>query len=127
VKNKEGKSSLDLIVEWLTVEGNFNRWRSSDTSKRDVAEIIATYLKDNGFPNRDWKGVEQQITSLEKRFREALQWQEQTGQGIMDEAEAKQKAQDEQNSDDEEDDYIGAARNETEGKQKWCVLSCNDY
>ena len=52
-KNKDGKSSLDLIVEWLTVKGNFNQWRSSDTSKRDVAEEIAKFLKDNRFPNRE--------------------------------------------------------------------------
>ena len=114
LKNQDGKSSLDLIVEWLTVEGNFNRWRSSETSKRDVAEEIAGFLKDNGFPNQDWKGVKQQITGLEKKFREALQWQEQTGQGIMDEAETRQTAEEDMGLYEVEDN-IGAARSETEG------------
>jgi len=105
---------LDLIVEWLTVKGNFNQWRSSDTSKRDVAEEIAKFLKDNRFPNREWKGVEQQVTGLEKKFREALLWQKQTGQGILDEAEATQAAQEGTELDNDED-HIGAAKNETEG------------
>ena len=58
--------------------------------------------------------MEQQVTGLEKKFREALLWQKQTGQGILDEAEATQAAQEGTELDNDED-HIGAAKNETEG------------
>ncbi|EFP74158.1 uncharacterized protein PGTG_00114 [Puccinia graminis f. sp. tritici CRL 75-36-700-3] len=55
-------------------------------SKREVCELINQYLIDNGGESRLWCGIEQQVTTLEKKFRDALAWQDQTGQGILDEA-----------------------------------------
>ncbi|KAI7946673.1 hypothetical protein MJO29_011200 [Puccinia striiformis f. sp. tritici] len=39
--NADGLSTLDLIVNWLTTEGNYELWRSGRQSKRDVAEMIS--------------------------------------------------------------------------------------
>jgi hypothetical protein len=64
-KNDKGKLELDLIVDWLTVEGNYQMWRSSEMSKRDVCEEVLIYLAKNGFEDqgRNWKGVEQQVNT----------------------------------------------------------------
>jgi hypothetical protein len=63
-KNDDNKSELDLIVDWLTVEGNYQKWRLSEMSKRDVCKQVLTYLSQNGFEDqqRDWRGVEQQVS-----------------------------------------------------------------
>jgi hypothetical protein len=63
-KNTNGKSELDVIVDWLTVEGNYQKWRGGDMSKRDVCEEVLIYLAKNGFEDqaRNWKGVEQQVS-----------------------------------------------------------------
>ncbi|PLW35781.1 hypothetical protein PCASD_15685 [Puccinia coronata f. sp. avenae] len=61
-KNDNDKSELDLIVGWLMVEGNYQKWRSSEMSKRDVCKLVLIYLSQNGFEDqqRNWRGVEQQ-------------------------------------------------------------------
>ncbi|POW07257.1 hypothetical protein PSHT_10009 [Puccinia striiformis] len=113
-KCRDGLSTLNLIVEWLTVEGNYNLWRNDTVSKREVDEVIVKYIIENGGGKRKWEGVDQQITNLEKKFRAALAYQSQTGQGILDAADelARQAAA---NPDDSEaEDYVGQAVTETE-------------
>ncbi|KNF01461.1 hypothetical protein PSTG_05244 [Puccinia striiformis f. sp. tritici PST-78] len=85
-------------------------------SKREVSEKIAEYLTSNGIQGRSWDGIEQQVRTLENKFREALRYKLQTGEGIMekareDEAEARQEQEQEQEREarremgvDEEDD-----------------------
>ncbi|KAH9464450.1 hypothetical protein Pst134EB_003984 [Puccinia striiformis f. sp. tritici] len=112
-KCRDGLSTLDLIVEWLTVEGNYNLWRNDTVSKREVDEVIVEYIIENGGGKRKWEGVDQQIANLEKKFCGALAYQSQTGQGILDAADelARQAAA---NPDDSEaEDYVGRAVTET--------------
>ncbi|OAV92303.1 hypothetical protein PTTG_03929 [Puccinia triticina 1-1 BBBD Race 1] len=78
-------SSLNLIVKWLTDQGNYDLWRNSTVSKQEVAEQINAYLTANGAEDRQWRGIKQQV-SLEQKFCRALAWQNQTGQGILDKA-----------------------------------------
>ncbi|EFP78761.1 uncharacterized protein PGTG_04717 [Puccinia graminis f. sp. tritici CRL 75-36-700-3] len=112
-RNRDGLSSVDLIVEWLTVEGRYDLWRNSTVSKREVCELINQYLIDNGGESRLWRGIEQQVTTLEKKFRDALAWRDQTGQGILDEAdELAQQA----GGNSEDEDFVGNAITETEKK-----------
>ncbi|KAI7966197.1 hypothetical protein MJO29_001945 [Puccinia striiformis f. sp. tritici] len=112
-KCRDGLSTLDLIVEWLTVEGNYNLWRNDTVSKREVDEVIVEYIIENGGGKRKWEGVDQQIANLKKKFCGALAYQSQTGQGILDAADelARQAAA---NPDDSEaEDYVGRAVTET--------------
>jgi hypothetical protein len=53
-----------VIVDWLTVEGNYQKWRGGDMIKRDICEEVLIYLAKNSFEDqaRDWKGVEQQVS-----------------------------------------------------------------
>ncbi|POW10328.1 hypothetical protein PSTT_06176, partial [Puccinia striiformis] len=129
----DGKSSLVLIVNWLKTGKNYDMWRKGEMSKREVAEKIVEYLVHNGVEGRGWEGVEQQVRHLEGKFRDALRWKMQTGEGIMEAAREKdntarrerdreQEVQRElgindPNSGDDEaaEDFVGAATNETEG------------
>ncbi|KAH9445252.1 hypothetical protein Pst134EA_031524 [Puccinia striiformis f. sp. tritici] len=115
-QNRDGLSTLDLIVEWLTVEGQYDLWRNSDVSKREVAETINQYLIDNGGVSRAWKGIEQQITTLEKKFRQALAYCDQTGQGILDEADERARQAAANLEDSETEDFVGDARTQTEAQ-----------
>ncbi|KAH9445704.1 hypothetical protein Pst134EB_023539 [Puccinia striiformis f. sp. tritici] len=104
-------------------------------SKREVSEKIAEYLTSNGIQGRSWDGIEQQVRTLENKFREALRYKLQTGEGIMekareDEAEARQEREREQEArremgvDEEDDDdhdseeFVLNARNMIEAKIK---------
>ncbi|KAH9472130.1 hypothetical protein Pst134EA_002755 [Puccinia striiformis f. sp. tritici] len=114
-QNRDGLSTLDLIVEWLTVEGQYDLWRNSDVSKREVDETINQYLIDNGGVSRAWKGIEQ-ITTLEKKFRQALAYCDQTGQGILDEADERARQAATNLEDSETEDFVGDARTQTEAQ-----------
>ncbi|KNZ52868.1 uncharacterized protein VP01_3418g1 [Puccinia sorghi] len=63
-KKHGDKSKLDLIIDWLTVEGNYHLRRSGEMSKRDVCELILTYLANYSLKHqkRKWKGVGQQFS-----------------------------------------------------------------
>ncbi|KAI9606570.1 hypothetical protein H4Q26_006104 [Puccinia striiformis f. sp. tritici PST-130] len=132
----DGKSSLVLIVNWLKTGKNYDMWRKGEMSKREVAKKIVEYLVHNGVEGRGWEGVEQQVRHLEGKFRDALRWKMQTGEGIMEAAREKdntarrerdreQEVQRElgindPDSDDDEaaEDFVGAATNETEAAIK---------
>ncbi|KNE89896.1 hypothetical protein PSTG_16644 [Puccinia striiformis f. sp. tritici PST-78] len=87
-----------------------------DVSKREVAETINQYLIDNGGVSRAWKGIEQQITTLEKKFRQALAYCDQTGQGILDEADERARQAAANLEDSETEDFVGDARTQTEAQ-----------
>ncbi|OAV90432.1 hypothetical protein PTTG_02640 [Puccinia triticina 1-1 BBBD Race 1] len=100
----------------MTVEGNYNRWHNSKVSKRAVAEEVIAYLVANGAETRMWKGVEQQITTLERKFREALGWRDQTGQGILDEADKRARQAEAEPDDSDAEDYVATAATLTEAE-----------
>ncbi|KAI7947491.1 hypothetical protein MJO28_009399 [Puccinia striiformis f. sp. tritici] len=101
---------------------------------REVAEKIVEYLVHNGIEGRGWEGVEQQVRHLEGKFRDALRWKMQTGEGIMETAREKDNAArrerdskrevqrelgiNEPDDDEAAEDFVGAAINETEAAIK---------
>ncbi|KAH9440855.1 hypothetical protein Pst134EB_029508 [Puccinia striiformis f. sp. tritici] len=106
---------VNKVLEVLTVlEGRYDLWRNSAVSKREIAETINEYLIENGGESCAWKGIEQQMTNLEKKFRQALAYQDQTGQGILDKADelARQAGGNPDNSDT--DDFVGNAIAQTQ-------------
>lgn len=56
-----------------------------------------------------------QIVVLEKKFREALRWRDQTGQGILDEAEQAQRDDDAGLALAKHHDILKEAKTQTEG------------
>ncbi|KAH9820734.1 hypothetical protein DFH28DRAFT_1218163 [Melampsora americana] len=103
--NSEGKTMLDLIVEWLgftwgdqdlegdvmwmcmeshdTESTNFTRYRMGIPKKKECAERCGKFLNANGFTGFTWAGVKQQIDSLETKFRGAEVWRNDTGGGVF--------------------------------------------
>ncbi|KAH9822397.1 hypothetical protein DFH28DRAFT_1119364 [Melampsora americana] len=51
--NGKGKSLMYLLLDWLTKEGNYDRYKNNKCEKRGVAEEIQQYMIDNGIHSRD--------------------------------------------------------------------------
>ncbi|KAG9398677.1 hypothetical protein AC1031_014460 [Aphanomyces cochlioides] len=82
----DGKTSMDIVLEWLTAEGNYNRWRDGDKNSGDTKTALATKINNimiaNGISNRKPKDIVTKISTIESDYRAARDWQENTGQGI---------------------------------------------
>ncbi|KAH9807177.1 hypothetical protein DFH28DRAFT_1220375 [Melampsora americana] len=103
--NAEGKTMLDLIVEWLgftwgdqesaedviwmcmeshdTESTNFTRYRMGIPKKKECADRCGKFLSAKGFGGFTWAGIKQQIDTLETKFRAAEAWRTDTGGGVM--------------------------------------------
>ncbi|KAH9807253.1 hypothetical protein DFH28DRAFT_916176 [Melampsora americana] len=79
--NGEGKNSMYLLLNWLTDENNFTRFKDNKTEKRTVAEEIERYLIDNGILWRDQNAIRKKIARLELAWRKADQERNRTGAG----------------------------------------------
>ena len=85
----EEDGSLPILMEWLTTHGNYASYSGSSGNKgltktayhKKIADIIRTK---NPTSERNEKDVENKITSLERQFRQATDWAENTGQGVAD-------------------------------------------
>ncbi|KAH9807446.1 hypothetical protein DFH28DRAFT_938524 [Melampsora americana] len=79
--NGEGKNSMYLLLNWLTDENNFTRFKDNKTEKRTVAEEIERYLIENGILWRDQNAIRKKIARLELAWRKADQEHNRTGAG----------------------------------------------
>ncbi|KAG7381701.1 hypothetical protein PHYPSEUDO_005748 [Phytophthora pseudosyringae] len=86
----EGKSSLQVVLDCLSTETNYNKWRSSDrnsgNTKEAVLKEIVAALKAEGVMHRTTGDVREKINTIEKEFWEAVDFQAQTGSGITNES-----------------------------------------
>ncbi|KAH9808373.1 hypothetical protein DFH28DRAFT_1196493 [Melampsora americana] len=69
--NGNGKSSMYLLIDWLTEEGDYDRYKDNKCKKRGVAEEIEKYMIDHGIFSRDASTIGKKITRLEKAWRDA--------------------------------------------------------
>jgi len=93
--------SIDVLMEWLTTEGNYQRFKSGgdknkggDTKdgfkkeaerKTTICQEIAKLINDKpGTKKRNWKAVARQIAYLENRFRTIHDRTKRTGEGRED-------------------------------------------
>ena len=67
------------------------------------------------------------ISRLEKKFRDALAFKEQTGQGIMEEAKEAQKEAGDAGDDSGAENFIENAKNKTEGTQSFTCFQVEFY
>ncbi|KAG1688956.1 hypothetical protein DVH05_002942 [Phytophthora capsici] len=88
----DGPSSVDVILKWITAEGNLQRWRGDTVggkTKKSLASEIADLIKDAGITGRTIKGVLQKVNDIQDSYNRAADLKRQSGEGILDEDEAK--------------------------------------
>ena len=65
---------MSVIIDWLTTDGNYTRWRGSDkqngTSKAGITNELSQLIKDKGITvDRAGRDVHVRINRLETQFR----------------------------------------------------------
>ncbi|KAG7380858.1 hypothetical protein PHYPSEUDO_006719 [Phytophthora pseudosyringae] len=91
----EGKSSLQVVLDWLSTETNYNKWRGSDRNNGNTKEAllkeILPELKAEGSCIAQLATLVKKNT-IEKQFREAVDFQAQTGSSITSESTLREEA-----------------------------------
>jgi hypothetical protein len=82
----EEDGTLSTLMDWLTTEGNYSAYAGSNgnikgKSKSQYHKEIALLIKSKN-PDSDREAKDVEITSLERQFRQASDWANNTGQGV---------------------------------------------
>ena len=84
-----GKSSLVILLDWVRAHGNYEKWKGgskhSGISKESLCGEIVGLLKSAGISNRKNADIRDKIGQFESKFKEAVDWLANTGQGVTDE------------------------------------------
>ena len=80
-------NSMSILIDWLTTEGNFSLFWGNNEGKTKLAicEEVANIMKEKGIVGkRTGKLILDKILVIEKSFKVAHDWINQTGQGVDD-------------------------------------------
>ena len=85
----EDDGSMEVLMDWITTHGNYaaysganghqNKGKSKAAYHKEIALLIQQKKPES---ERDAKDVENKIGTLERQFREASDWANNTGQGV---------------------------------------------
>jgi len=79
-------SSMSILVNWMTSNQNYSKWRGGDkhsgTTKKTLASMISNLIFEQIGVERSAKHVQNKIECLEKDYRNASDWLNQTGAGL---------------------------------------------
>ena len=82
----ESDGSLDVLMDWITTEGNYANYCGANgnkgKSKTQYHKELSTLTQETTQSERSEKDVSNKIGSLERQFREASDWANNTGQGV---------------------------------------------
>jgi len=92
------ESSLSILLDWLSSQPNYKRWRGGDKNspqtKLTICSEILQIIKDAGIETeRSPKDVHYKISTMEQQFRRAVDFLDGTGAGIEDERTLKEAVQ----------------------------------
>jgi hypothetical protein len=84
-----GPTSIDVLLDWLTTEGNYSRYKGGSSQKGESKTVLCSgivgELINVGIVGRKAEHVREKIGKLEASFKVASDWLAQTGQGVSDE------------------------------------------
>ncbi|KAF1772245.1 hypothetical protein GQ600_6369 [Phytophthora cactorum] len=73
-----GKTSIAILLEWLTAPGNYTRWRDGKSQTGETREALCSEIKStmrqNGIHHRENANIRTQISELERSFDAARNW-----------------------------------------------------
>ncbi|MGH3056007.1 MAG: hypothetical protein ACRDL7_13620, partial [Gaiellaceae bacterium] len=89
--SNESNSSNAILIDWLTTEGNYSRYKGGDKfsgqRKGMIAKSIAEeVMPSKGITHRTAADVYSKISAIEGQFRRAVDFLDNTGSGVQDEA-----------------------------------------
>lgn len=84
-----GPSSIDVILNWLTTNGNFARWKGEKggVSKQKLCSEIVGRLNEVGISHRNPNDVRTKLQDILNSYNKAQDWSAKTGEGIRAEDE----------------------------------------
>lgn len=71
------KTSLDVLLDWISEHGNYDRWRGGakqGITKESLCMKIVALLHQHGLAHRHTRDVRSKMNDLERSFREAMDW-----------------------------------------------------
>ncbi|KAI9993812.1 hypothetical protein PInf_016333 [Phytophthora infestans] len=73
-----GKTSIAILLEWLTAPGNYARWRDGKSQTGETRETLCSEIKStmrqHGIHHRENANIRTQISELERSFDSARNW-----------------------------------------------------
>lgn len=60
-----GKSSVDIVLEWLTTESNYDRWKAGVIPKSQLCEEVLAMMQEQGIQHRTRANIYRKIYSIE--------------------------------------------------------------
>ncbi|KAA1066683.1 hypothetical protein PGT21_022020 [Puccinia graminis f. sp. tritici] len=83
-----GMTSIRILLDWLAVDGNYQRWRGdtkAGSTKAALANEILAEMAEAGITHRDNKGVQTKVQELQASYAKASDFLRNTGSGLLDE------------------------------------------
>lgn len=78
-----GKTSIAVLLDWLTVPRNYTRWRAGKSQFGETRETLCSEIKAemrrNGIVHRENANIRTQISELERSYDAAVAWLVQSG------------------------------------------------
>lgn len=66
-----GKTSLSVLLEWITIDGNYTRWKGGDITRETLCDEINVLLDRHGIRRRTHGDIQVTIRRLEMSFTRA--------------------------------------------------------
>ncbi len=79
-----GKSSLDIILDWITTGTNYSRWKgdSEGATKETLCGEVVSLMNDAKIYHRKNADIRAKLSEFQTSYNKARDWSENTGEGI---------------------------------------------